>query len=158
MIDDDEIVEKEWQLQEAAATYLSGEFWAGSVIKKRYQKPFHFLKYHHPALEYRGDADGNKYKKRGSTAGIPDWLLWERNRWHGMIELKVAGRGLNYNQKEVHRWATEYGFPHAVCYTVCEMRDKIIEWGFKCHNMACIEPNYYTKEQKFKLAHDWYKP
>ncbi len=155
---DDEIIELEWQLQFACAAYVSGDVWGGNKIIKRHPIPFHFLKYHHPAMEYRGDDDGNKYRKRGSTSGIPDWLLWGPNKWHAFIELKVAGRKLNPNQQEWHRWARDYGFPHAVCYTLHEFRDTIISWGWDCKNMACIEPNYQTKEQKFRASHNFYAP
>ena len=156
--DPDEIVEYEWQLQLAAATYVSGKVWGGNKVIKRHPIPFHFLKFHHPAMEYRGDGEGNKYRKRGTTDGIPDWLLWGPKRWHGFIELKVAERKLQPNQQEWHRWAVDYGFPHAVCYTVHEFRDTLIKWGWECHNMACIEPVYRTKAQLHRLAYKAFAP
>lgn len=149
-MNEDEVAELEWKLQQATADYLRGS--TGIPI------PFHFLKFHHPALEYRGAAEGAKYARRGTTPGMPDWLLWGPNRWHGMIELKVEGRGLNANQKEVHRWAMEYGFPHAIARSVREFRDIIIGWGWECHNMAVREPDYATKEQKYQRYFDMMKP
>lgn len=154
----DEEKELEWRLQVATADYLRGRIYKNMKQYTRVPIPFHHLKFHHPALEFRGGESGDKYRRRGSEAGIPDWLLWAPKRWHGMIELKVAGRGLNDNQKEVHRWATEYGFPFAICRTVREFRDTIIKWGWVCHNMNCIEPDYRTKEQKQKASFDMYKP
>lgn len=157
---DDEIIELEWRLQTATADYLTGKEWRGNKVHARHTIPFRFLKYHHPALEYRGEGSGEaaKYKRRGSTPGIWDWLLWGPNRWHAQIELKVAGRGLNDNQKETDRWLTEYGFPHAIARSVTEFRDIIIEWGWECHNMACKEPIYHTKEQMRKLAINAFAP
>lgn len=154
----DEIIELEWRLQEATASYLSGEEWRGNKIYQRHTIPFHFLKFHHPALEYRGAGEGIKYRKRGSTSGLTDWLLWGPNKWHGFIELKVVDRKLTENQKEVRRWALEYGFPYVICRAVHEVRDALIGWGWKCHNLACREPDHRTAENKKAQAFDLYMP
>lgn len=150
--------EHEWRLQEATATYLTGKLYGGPKVIKTYPIPFHYLKFHHPALEYRGAESGNKYKKRGSTSGIFDWLFWGPDRFHAMAELKVAKRGLNIPQKETWRWLGEYGFPKTICYSVKELRDFIISCGFECHNMACIEPDYRSPEKKKFDAFEFYKP
>lgn len=147
---DEEAHEMEWQLQMATADYLTGDIYKGYKKIGTVQKPFHYLKFHHPALENR--EEGGKYKRRGSTPGIPDWLLWGPNKWHGMIELKVAGRGLSPNQKETDRWCTEYGFPFTICRTVEQFRDQIIAWGFPCLNMACREPVYGSPSHKKHLS------
>lgn len=154
---DDEITELEWRLQVATADYLQGRIYHGPIKFHATPIPFHHLKFHHPALEYRGEAEGAKYKRRGSTPGIPDWLFWGPNKLHATAELKVAGRGLNANQKDCHRWLIEYGFPYAICRSVAQLRDFIISLGFQCHNMACREPDHRTKEQKFADVHAMYK-
>lgn len=147
----------EYKLQEATAAYLSGRHYRGNKFTL-HAIPFHHLKFHHPANEGRSEGEGFKFKKRGVTPGITDWLLWGPNKWHGMIELKVTGRGLSSSQKNVRGWATEYGFPHAICHSVAEFRDAIIEWGWQCHNMACIEPDYSTEKDRFRAAVDYFKP
>lgn len=162
--DDETVLEHEWALQQATATYLSGELYAGSKIIKRYAKPFHHLQFFHPALEYRGSAaEGIKYKKRGTKAGMLDWQLWGYNHFHAMVEMKVYDkngkpRGLNIPQKEVWRWLGEYGFPRAICYSVKELRDFIIGCGFECHNMGCIEPDYRSVEKKKFDSFDFFRP
>lgn len=151
----------EYKLQTATADYVHGRIYKGIKLMAHVQRPFPLLKFHHSANEGRSETEGAKFKRRGVMAGITDWLIWGPNRWHGMIELKAPGKELNRlhgNQATVSQWAQEYGFPHAVCRSVAEMRDTLIGWGHKCQNMACIEPDYLTKYEKFQSVHEMYRP
>lgn len=147
----------EFKLQWACADYLLGVRGHGKNMVKA-ARPFPWLQFNHPAAEGRDAGEGYKFKRLGVMAGMTDWQIWGPNAWHGLIELKVKGGVLSTPQQRVRSWAVEYGFPHVVCHSVHMVRDALIGWGHTCENMACIEPDYLSKDDKFELSDDFYKP
>ncbi len=147
----------EFKLQWACADYLLGVKGHGKNMQN-VTKPFPWLKFNHPAAEFRGAGEGYKFKRLGVMAGMTDWQIWGPERWHGLIELKIKGGHLSPAQQRVRSWAIEYNFPHAVCYSVRMVRDALIGWGHECVNMHCIEPDFMTTQEKHKLSHDFFAP
>lgn len=119
--------------------YLNGHIRKGrSVI--HVTPPFQNLDFTFVANEGRSEADGAKFKVMGVRPGVTDFLFWWPNKGFGAVELKTPIGTLSPHQRDFRSKMETYGHNWALCRSVAQVRDTLVGWGLKCHNMNCIEP------------------
>ncbi len=72
---------------------------------------------------------GARLKKEGLVAGFPDLLIYGRDGFHGLIEVKSMEGSLTSDQKEVLEELGERGFNYAVCRTIDEAISAVEGWA-----------------------------
>lgn len=69
-----------------------------------------------------------KQKAMGLIPGSGDFVfVWPNGG--GWIELKVSGGSLSDNQKQFRDWCVATGNRYALCRTVDQVVEKLLEWG-----------------------------
>lgn len=144
----------ETKLQIATANYLRGIVRMGKNAIN-VQSPFPGLIFLHVANEASDKKSAFWNQIKGILPGCPDWLFFWPNSF-GAIELKID-TGLSGNQKNFRDKFTAIGGKYAVCKTVAQLRDALIDFGLECKNPVCIEPQP-TMEEKIRMNYEYQKP
>ena len=119
--------------------------------------PFPQITFTCVANERTNKAEGGKFKRRGTRAGVTDYLFWWDNAGHGLIEIKDETGGLQPSQRDFKYRIIKHGHKWGMARRVYEVRDLLMSWGLECHNMNCIEPAA-SFEVKKMLVHDMNRP
>jgi hypothetical protein len=118
--------------------------------------PFPGLIWTHCANQGRSPREGHKLKRMGVRAGVSDFVFWWPSN-AAAIELKSPTGTSSPAQKKFRAEFEAIGGKYAVCKTGEEVRDTLISWGLKCHNMAIDAPKP-TRAQLQRMAHDMCMP
>lgn len=75
-----------------------------------------------------------------------------------VLEVKPPGESLSSPQNKFTSWAHKIGFHTGMARTVKQSHYILLGCGLNASHHTIIEPDYRTKEEKFKDAFDFYKP
>jgi len=120
------------------------------------------LVYTHIANQGRSAGQGDKLKKMGVNAGWFDYIFIHHPSPYKTIHLeaKVEKRNYSDSQKVFDDLTTGMPVFKAKFYSVKEGHSLLIDAGIKPIKDCTIfdEPYYLTKEEKYKLAIEMYRP
>lgn len=115
----------------------------------------------HIANQGRSQAQGDKLKKMGVYAGFFDFIfLAHPNPFQAIcLEAKVHGRDYSKTQERFDYLTENMPIYKGKFYSVKEGHNLLIEAGLNPLRPCSLfkEPDYLTKEEKFKLAIDMFK-
>lgn len=144
--------QKEYRLQVAVVEHLTSAFSKSGLTW------FH--------IPNRGGSasDGFFKQQMGARKGASDLVFgWGVHKFGeiipqaGLIELKVDG-GLSADQNKFLSRFHACGWKTAVCRSVRGVHHTLALWGLIPSHDGIQEPIYESKEELFKIAHEWYKP
>tara|TARA_R110000772_G_scaffold89304_2_gene185134 strand:+ start:17546 stop:17908 length:363 start_codon:yes stop_codon:yes gene_type:complete len=72
----------------------------------------------------------NSLKSDGLCVGFPDLIVYGSGRRIGHIEVKCEGEKQADNQLLVEGWLTDMGHSYAVCRSVADVDETLVEWGW----------------------------
>ena len=71
----------------------------------------------------------NALKRDGLCVGFPDLVVMGPSAMIGFIEVKIEGGKLSDSQRAVQQWMLEWGHLYAVCRSVADVEETLLEWG-----------------------------
>lgn len=146
----------------ASAEDAQSEFKLHLAIKAHYESCFigahnPNLKIFHIANESRDSTQGHFNKMLGQLRGVSDLMAgWPYNT--GVCEIKLAGGKLTADQNRFLSWAHIIGWHTGVARSVKQFHEVAIKWGLKAAHHNIQEPDFRSKEQKFRDCFEMQRP
>ncbi len=147
-------VQREFRLQLAVVKHLDSCF-AGK------------LQYLHIPNRGGDATDGYFKQMMGAKAGAADLMLsWNNGIGSrapfklecAMIELKAPGGTLSSQQNKFLSTYAHIGWHTALCRSVRQVHDKLVNWGIQPAYDSTQEPDYRSDEDKKRDAFSYYAP
>ena len=69
-------------------------------------------------------------KAAGLTVGFPDLIVYGPQGRVGHLEIKLEGEKLEPKQVEVHDWLGGWGHKVAVCRSIADVEQTLVEWDW----------------------------
>lgn len=116
------------------------------------------LKCFHVPNQSRDGTEAFFNKQLGVLPGVSDMLFGWNGNHTGALEIKAEYNELSSAQNKFMSWAKIIGWHTGTAKTVKQAHEVLIKWGLKPAHNTIVEPDYRTKEEKFRDAHNFFAP
>jgi hypothetical protein len=145
----------------ADSTYNQQEFKLQLAVVKHLASAFPHLLYTHVANRPANAKDGYFKKLMGVRPGVADLLFWWKTN-NGMkcgaIELKIGDNKQSNDQSRFASAFVHQGGFYAVCKSVSDIHNTLMDWGIPARHHQCIEADDRSKQQKNYQSFEFFQP